>query len=114
MTEESVDFQTVCEVGAIPEGEGRAYPVSGTIVAVFRRNDLYYAINDSCPHMGASLASGHLDGTEVLCPWHAWKFCVKDGTWLDNPRSKIKTQTYEVRVDGNRVQVKVIPGSKGG
>lgn len=107
MDEASVenDFQTVATVGAIPEGEGRAFPVNGRMIAVFLRDGIYYAINDCCPHMGASLASGYLDGCDVVCPWHAWKFCIKDGLWMDNPRSKIRTETFAVRVVGNEIQV---------
>jgi nitrite reductase (NADH) small subunit len=81
--------------------------LNGTLVAVFLRGGTYFAINDSCPHMGASLASGYLEGTDVICPWHAWKFCIKDGLWMDNPRSKVKTESYAVRVVGNQVQVEV-------
>lgn len=107
MTNESIEFQTVCNIGDIPEGEGRAFPVNGKLIAVFLRDGEYFAINDSCPHMGASLASGYLEGHDVLCPWHAWKFCIKDGTWMDNPKSKIRTDCYAIRVVGNEVQVEV-------
>lgn len=111
MTDETVDFQTVCAIGAIPDGEGRAFPVNGMLVAVFRRGEDYFAINDSCPHMGASLASGYLEGSDVICPWHAWKFCVKDGLWMDNPKSKVRTESYAVRVVDGQVQVEV-PGKR--
>lgn len=107
MTEESAEFQTVCQTSAIPEGEGRAFPLNGTLVAVFRRDGTFYAINDSCPHMGASLAAGYLEGCDVICPWHAWKFCVKDGLWMDNPKSKVKTESYAVRIEGDNVLVEV-------
>ena len=107
MTEEPIEFQTVCQVGTIPTGEGRAFPLNGTLVAVFLKDGEYFAINDCCPHMGASLASGYLEGGDVICPWHAWKFCIKDGTWMDNPRSKIRTQSYAVRVVGDDIQVEV-------
>ncbi len=107
MVDEAIEFQTVCKQGDIPEGEGRAFPLNGTLVAVFLRDGNYFAINDSCPHMGASLASGYLEGHDVLCPWHAWKFCIKDGLWMDNPRSKIKSETYAVRVVGDEVQVQI-------
>lgn len=100
-------FQTVAEVGDIPDGEGRAYPVNGRMVAVFRRGEAYHAIADACPHMGASLASGWVEGDAVTCPWHAWRFCVTDGTWLDNPKSKVRTDAYEVRVVGRQIQVRV-------
>lgn len=100
-------FQTVAKVGAIPEGEGRAFPVNGKMVAVFLKDGQYYAINDTCPHLGASLAGGYLEGTGVICPWHAWKFCVKDGTWLDNPQAKLRTDCYAVQVVGDEIQVQV-------
>ena len=103
--DETADFLSVAKVGSIPEGEGRAFPVNGRMIAVFLRDGHYFAINDCCPHMGASLAAGYLDGTEVICPWHAWRYCVKDGQWLDNPKSKIRTETFPVRVLGHEIQV---------
>lgn len=102
-----VDFESVAHVDEIPEGRGRAFVVNGRRVAVFRRGGEFFAINDACPHMGASLAEGHLDGTSVMCPWHAWSFCITDGTWLDNPRSKVRTDCYELRVVDSQVQVLV-------
>jgi nitrite reductase (NADH) small subunit len=42
-----------------------------------------------------------------MCPWHAWRFCLKEGTWLDNSKSQIRTLCYEIRVEGDEIQVKV-------
>jgi nitrite reductase (NADH) small subunit len=103
----SPEFETVARVGQIPEGEGRSYTVRGRMVAVFLRNGTYYAINDICPHMGASLAEGYLDGDAVYCPWHAWRFSIKDGLWLDNPKSKVCNETYPVRLQGDEIQVRL-------
>ncbi len=100
-------FHTVAKVGDIPDGQGRAFPVDGTVVAVFHVGGEYTAINDVCPHMGASLAEGYVEGNQVTCPWHAWRFSVKDGTWLDNPRSKIGNACYAVRVVWDEIQVRV-------
>lgn len=99
------DFHTVAQVGAIPTGEGRAFCVEGRMVAVFFIDGEYTAINDTCMHMGASLATGYVEDGAVYCPWHAWRFCVRDGTWLDNPR--MKTEAYEVRVQGEDIQVRL-------
>jgi nitrite reductase (NADH) small subunit/3-phenylpropionate/trans-cinnamate dioxygenase ferredoxin subunit len=101
------EFQTVARVGEIPAGEGRAYRVGSRMVAVFFVDGAYTAINDTCPHMGASLSTGYVEEGGVICPWHAWKFCVKEGTWLDNPRACIKQETYEVRLVGDEIQVSV-------
>lgn len=109
------DFFPVAKVGAVPEGEGRAFAVEGRMVGVFLVEGEYFAINDLCPHMGASLSSGHVEGHAVTCPWHAWRYCVKDGTWLDNPRSR--TDSYPVRVNRDMIEVQVpakeSPGASG-
>jgi nitrite reductase (NADH) small subunit/3-phenylpropionate/trans-cinnamate dioxygenase ferredoxin subunit len=104
------DFTTVCKVGDIAEGQGQAFAVNGRMVAVFRQNGKYQAIDDICPHMGASLAGGHVEGNVVTCPWHAWRFNICDGTWCDNPR--ISIDSFEVRVDGEEIQVKVVNDEK--
>ena len=101
------EFLSVAKVGDIPPNEGRSYPIGGRMVGVFFSDGKYYAMDDACPHMGASLASGWVEDGAVTCPWHAWRFCVRDGTWLDNPKSKFKSSTYEVRIEGDEILVEV-------
>ena len=55
------DFTTVAKVGDIPDGQGIAYAVNGRMVAVFNQGGAYEAIDDFCPHMGASLAGGFVE-----------------------------------------------------
>ena len=99
------EFVTVAQVGSIAEGQGETFRVGDRLVAVFNESGRYFAIDDLCPHMGASLSAGELHDGTVVCPWHAWRFCIRDGTWCDNPR--IKTDSFEVRVEGSAIQVKV-------
>jgi len=73
------------------------------MIAVFHSDDRYYAIDDMCPHMGASLADGHVQDQIVTCPWHAWRFSICDGTWCDNPT--ISIDSFKVRVAGDEIQV---------
>jgi nitrite reductase (NADH) small subunit/3-phenylpropionate/trans-cinnamate dioxygenase ferredoxin subunit len=101
------EFQTVARVGEIPDGEGRAFEVAGRMIAVFLVAGKYSAIYDTCPHMGASLASGYVENGGVMCPWHAWRFCVTAGTWLDNPKSSLRQEVFETRVSGDEIQVKI-------
>lgn len=101
-------FTAVAKVGSIPSGQGATFNVDGRLVAVFNRAGEYFAIDDLCPHMGASLGAGQLDEEgAVTCPWHAWRFDVCTGTWCDNPRLKI--DAFEVRVEGDEIQVQLPP-----
>ena len=94
-----------CRVGDLAEGEGKTVSVGGKLVAVFLAGGRYLAIDDTCPHMGASLSGGYVEDGVVTCPWHAWRFRLADGAWADNLR--IKIGCYPVRVEGEDVLVEV-------
>jgi nitrite reductase (NADH) small subunit/3-phenylpropionate/trans-cinnamate dioxygenase ferredoxin subunit len=99
------EFRTVCRVGDVIEGEGKTVEVAGKLVAVFLHQGQYFAIDDVCPHMGASLSGGYVDNGTVTCPWHAWRFRLCDGAWADY--TKMKIGSYPVRVEGDEIQVEV-------
>jgi nitrite reductase (NADH) small subunit/3-phenylpropionate/trans-cinnamate dioxygenase ferredoxin subunit len=101
------EFHTVGRVGDWAVGEGVTVEVAGKLIAVFRAPNGFFAIDDCCPHMGASLSGGYLEDGIVTCPWHAWRFRLADGAWADNPRIKIGCHT--VRIEGDAVQVAVAP-----
>jgi 3-phenylpropionate/trans-cinnamate dioxygenase ferredoxin subunit len=42
-------------------------------------------IEDACPHMGARLAKGHLDGSRLWCPKHGFCFDLDSGRRLSPP-----------------------------
>lgn len=51
-----------------------------------RVGDEFYAADDRCPHMGARLSDGVLEGTVVVCPRHGSRFDLRDGhveRWTD-------------------------------
>lgn len=59
------EYIKVCVVDEIPVGEGRAFPVNEQLVAVFNQGEgQFRAIDDACPHQGASLAEGYVEGTK--------------------------------------------------
>ena len=98
-------YTTVAQVGDIQEGHGKAFPVGKRMVAVFLHQGEYYAIDDFCPHQGASLAEGYITDCTIACPWHHWRFSLDDGTWVDNP--KLGVDKFPVRVFNQQIQVQV-------
>jgi nitrite reductase/ring-hydroxylating ferredoxin subunit len=101
------EFVTVAKVGEIPADRGITLVVNNRLVAVFHVDGEYRAMDDLCPHMGASLGAGEVHDGAVICPWHAWRFDTCRGTWCDNP--KLKVDVFETRVVGDEVQVSVPP-----
>ena len=100
-----MEFYPVCRVSDLAEGDSRMIQAADKLIAVFRHEGQYFAIDDTCPHMGDSLSRGYVEKGIVTCPWHAWRFRLADGAWADNPR--IKIGCYPVRVVENDIQVQV-------
>jgi nitrite reductase (NADH) small subunit len=96
---------TVAKVSDIPEGGSFVVNVRERDVAIFRINGVFQAIDDMCPHMGASLSGGFVEDGCVTCPWHYWRFRLADGAWADNP--KVRLGSYPVHVVGDDVQLEL-------
>lgn len=96
---------TVAKSSEIPEGGSVVVNVRQKDVAIFRVNGVLQAIDDMCPHMGASLSGGFVEEGCVTCPWHYWRFRLADGAWADNP--KVKLGSYPVHVVGDDVQLEL-------
>lgn len=98
-------WRTVAQVDDIPEGEGKAFCIDDRTIAVFNDRGAFRAIDNTCPHAGASLAQGLLVEGTVVCAWHGWRFHLCDGSWADY--RKLKIAVYPVRVIGQEIQVEV-------
>jgi 3-phenylpropionate/trans-cinnamate dioxygenase ferredoxin subunit len=87
----------------IPTGRGRPAFADGRVIALFKVDDAVYALDDSCPHAGSSLAAGKLDGAFVQCRAHGLRFDVRTGRMrgVDGFCAK----TYPVRVVDDIVTV---------
>lgn len=99
------EFFTVAKVGEIPAGGGRMFRVAGREIAVFLWEGRYYALDDCCPHAGASLHTGELCDGLVICDRHRWAFRLDDGRSPDAPT--LRAPTYEARVESDEIQVRV-------
>ena len=96
----------VGSVDDIPVGEGRAYIVDGTEVAIYRlRDGTLRALAAVCPHRGGPLADGLIDERVVVCPLHGHTYDLSTGAELsaggEGVRTNVVTSDDEsnVRID---------------
>jgi len=99
------DWIDVAPAESLHEGEHVVVDLDGVDVAVFRLDDGFYAIEDVCTHDGAEIASGRLDGWEIVCPRHGARFCVKTGKVLKAPAYE-DLPCFPVRVENGVIQVR--------
>jgi nitrite reductase/ring-hydroxylating ferredoxin subunit len=134
--EEQQQFVDVADVNGVPEGKMKYVELGEKEILLANSEGRMYALCDRCSHMNAPLSMGALDGKVVTCPMHGARYDVTTGKKVAEPmaldpskfpepipeglqkmfaqaaqiQSKIKTydqQTYETKVEGNTVQVRV-------
>ena len=99
-------FENVGRLSEFKQGRGRAVRVGDIKVAIFRFGDRFHAIQDRCPHMGASLADGRVLDGWVECFWHGWTFNLEDGQSDQKSRQWLCADIFETRVQGEELWVR--------
>jgi len=113
---------------SFPPGTRTRVEVDGRAVAVFNEGGRYFALRDSCPHMGAPLSAGTVwglirpegggcyefsaDRKMVRCPWHGWEYELATGqSWYRPETDRVKA--YEVSVEQGSKLVDAEPDANG-
>ena len=104
----------VARAAEIPPGGRKLVDIEGRGVVVFNLKGEFFALSNTCPHKGGSLAEGLLTGLvqskepgcynhsrpgEIIrCPWHQWEFDIRTGrSWCDPRRMRLRQ--YDVGVE---------------
>lgn len=100
------EFITVASIDEIKSGDRIVVEIGRHWVAVFNVDGKYYAVEDLCTHDDGPLADGDLIGLEIECPRHGGRFDITSGK-VTAPPAVVPVPFYQVRVEGNEVQVEV-------
>jgi nitrite reductase (NADH) small subunit len=92
-------------VTELPLGRAKAVAAADRKIALFHTAKGFFAVDNTCPHRGGPLAEGDVIGDEIVCPWHLWGFDLRSGKCAGNP--EISVAAHEVRLEGDRILVKV-------
>ncbi len=99
-------YVKVAAISEIALGQAKQIKIGGKTLALFNVDGVFHAIDDTCPHRGASLAEGELEGNQVVCPWHAAAFDVTCGAHL-SPPARSDVASYKVQIVGEEIQVDI-------
>ena len=70
---------TVAPTSDLGAGQRKLVFVDGRSIVLLNVEGQLHAVDNSCPHNGASLASGRLDGNVLQCPAHGLRFDLTTG-----------------------------------
>ncbi|MCB9914043.1 MAG: Rieske (2Fe-2S) protein [Planctomycetes bacterium] len=90
------------------DGGGTTVTLGGEPVALFLHEGRVVAVEDTCPHAGASLGCGVLTRGEVTCPWHGWHFDARTGASTDGLDDCLRVHAARVSAEG-RIEVRLAP-----
>ncbi len=93
----------------IPAGGARAVRTLIGEIGLFRTGDgRVFALDNICPHKGARLSEGCIEGDHVVCPLHGWKFALADGSLaIEVEHEGSGARSLPVRVADSRVLVRL-------
>lgn len=113
-------FVPVARVGELENGTMKSFKAANRSILLAMVDDRYYAADNICPHMGANLSQGKLEGTLLTCPRHHSKFDLTDGRaimWTDWTGIKLSISkrfrpprplnVYPVKVEKDNILVRV-------
>ena len=98
-------FISVKKLEDLPSGSCLSIDLENRGIALFNLEGEVHALDNTCPHAGGPLGEGTVEGDEIACPWHGWKFHIPTGTCRKNPSPSWNVQRYDVRIIDGIIQV---------
>jgi nitrite reductase (NADH) small subunit len=75
----------ICAADEFPSGSRRVVEINDyEEVLVLNIDGRIHAISNICPHQGAALERGPVEGNILYCPLHRWGFVLPTGTCIDD------------------------------
>ncbi len=106
-----MSYTKTIAAGELQPGMMRKITVEGRSILLVNLGGAFFALSNTCTHMGGSLADGVLEGDVVHCPRHHAGFEVKTGRCVVRPKILLfnghaaSLPTYPVKVEQGAVWV---------
>ncbi len=85
----------------LPIGKVTTMQIANKKLCIAHTTENFFAINDKCPHNGASLGNGYCTSEgSVVCPVHRYHFDLKTGRAKSGLGDFVETYPVETRADG--------------
>ena len=97
------DIGSAAELAASHRLEG---DVDGYRVRVARVGGTLYAFEDRCTHDDSPFDDAPIEDTQIICPRHGARFCLRTGEALSPPAYE-RLRIFEARENGDRIEVRV-------
>lgn len=113
----------LAQVADVGPGANVEVTAEGRSFALINDQGRFHVMRNVCPHHGAPLCFGKVQGymlpsephtyeysgddedhRVLLCPWHGYKFRLADGRSLSDP-DRMRVRSYDVSIEGDDIVI---------
>ena len=99
------EYTRVAATSEIQADKLKTVQYKGQAICLANIISKYYAIRNTCTHMGGPLAQGKLQGHVVECPLHGSRFDLTTGEVKRGP-AQTPEPVFEVKVEGTNILIR--------
>ena len=95
-------WQPLCLAAEVERGRARREQIMSEFITLYRgQSGRLYALGDRCAHRGTQLSAGWVEGEELRCFYHGWKYagsgqCIEQPAEKEGYAAKIRVRSYPV------------------
>jgi nitrite reductase (NADH) small subunit len=99
------DFVKLAAVSDLPvRNQAKEFQCGDKMICVANMNGQFFALDNTCAHVGGPLGQGIVHKGKIVCPWHGWAYDLKTGELAPG---KPGVEPYELKVEGEEVLIKL-------
>jgi nitrite reductase (NADH) small subunit len=100
------DFVRICSQGELPAADQvKEVLFNGRALCVANQGGSICVLDGTCPHEGGPLGEGSIEGSKVVCPWHAYAFDLHTGANDEEP--DMRAEVIETKVENGELFAKL-------
>lgn len=113
-----INWQTLCHIDTIAEGQSKGFEVEGQAIFVVRgrqnHRDQFHVYHNACPHLGINLEWQadqflDMDGQLIQCAMHGALFLIDTGMCIAGPCQGQRLKVVEHRIRDEQLEVQLLP-----
>lgn len=104
-------FVKLAQTTDVPPGSKIKVTYESKVILLTNIDNNFFAVDNTCTHMGGSLADGKLEGKQIICPKHGSIYDVTTGQVVERGRLffvKVRVtdlQSYPVKIEGTDILI---------
>ena len=108
-----MSYVKIAKTTDLKSGDKKKVMIDSKEILLVNVNGTYYAVDNTCPHMGGDLSQGQLEGPNIICPKHHSVFdvtngkAIKDGKILFIPAKVHDLKGYPIKVEGDQILIDI-------